>query len=350
MRPDFADREKVLSAFSNVRARLAAQKPYLLNIGPLKVKVEADEEIVRHWLRPALSHSLIAGAETKEAAMTLRMAVGREVSGMESLCSWAGSGAKNGIYESVESAGNMQLFDHGSQFWAFWSPEHREAHVWLADPGHLPPWEFGAPLKALFHWMCCAAGLQLIHGGAVGRDTGGVLLAGPGGAGKSTTALSCLGSGLKYLADDYCVIEPGPPVVVHQLYANAKLRPENLHRFEHLRNNFAWKPEEPGAKPMMFLDRTWDHLTIRRLPLRAIVMPRVSGVAGTRWKRSSAAKAWRAIAPSTIWQLPACQQKTFQNIAALSRSLPAFELQVGTNLEAIPNAIEELLRHLEDSR
>jgi hypothetical protein len=312
-------------------------------MGPLRVTVQADEELFQRWLAPALSQTLSADPDQKEAPLRIYIGVGHEIGVMKRLSSWVGTGVSNGIYESCEASGNTLLFDHASQLWAFWSPAHVDAHVWLASLDFLPPWEFGAPLKALLHWMCGEAGLQLIHGGAVGRETGGVLLAGPGGAGKSTTALACLGSGLKYLADDYCLIEPGSPPVAHQLYADAKLRPENLHRFEKLRANFAWEPDVAGAKPLMFLNDAWrDHMALR-LPLQAIVMPHVSGAADTTWKRGSSAAAWRALAPSTMWQLPARKRETFESISSLSRSLPVYELHVGTNLRTIPGAIESVL-------
>ena len=56
-----------------------------------------------------------------------------------------------------------------------------------------------------------AHGRWMTHAGAVGRDGRGVLLVGRGGSGKSTLALSCALAGMEIVADDYVLLEPGPP-------------------------------------------------------------------------------------------------------------------------------------------
>jgi hypothetical protein len=50
------------------------------------------------------------------------------------------------------------------------------------------------PLLTILDWWLAERALHCIHAAAVGLDSGGVLLAGRGGSGKSTTALACLQS------------------------------------------------------------------------------------------------------------------------------------------------------------
>ena len=52
-------------------------------------------------------------------------------------------------------------------------------------------------------------GLVLLHAAAVGDADGVVLLVGNGGSGKSTTSVVCSQAGLGFLADDFCLLEPG---------------------------------------------------------------------------------------------------------------------------------------------
>ena len=66
------------------------------------------------------------------------------------------------------------------------------------------------------------------------KQHGGVLLAGKGGSGKSTTALTCLNSELQYVSDDYCVVVAQPSPFAYNLYCTAKVRADNTHRVPHL--------------------------------------------------------------------------------------------------------------------
>ena len=77
---------------------------------------------------------------------------------------------------------------------------------WKRDLSPLPYYEAGSLMRAILHAWMRKQGVQFIHGGAVGTEAGGVLLAGRGGSGKSTSVLACLESGLKYASDDYCMV------------------------------------------------------------------------------------------------------------------------------------------------
>ena len=92
---------------------------------------------------------------------------------------------------------------------------------WLHQACPLPPYERAAPLRAIFHWWFQDRGFHVLHAGAAGTDGGAVLLAGKGGAGKSTAALACLGAGLSYLGDDHCLVKQNQDPCVYSLYNSA---------------------------------------------------------------------------------------------------------------------------------
>ena len=79
----------------------------------------------------------------------------------------------------------------------------------------------------------------MVHAAAVGDESGGVLLVGRGGSGKSTTALSCLGTQVGYLADDYCLVEMVEGPRVHSLYTSGKANRGSIARLPRLRAAFA---------------------------------------------------------------------------------------------------------------
>ena len=93
---------------------------------------------------------------------------------------------------------------------------------WVRDPGVLTRWETAAPLRTLLRWALRDHGLHMVHGAAVVGPRGAALLAGPSGAGKSTTALAAAQAGLGFVADDYCAVALGGPVV-HALCGVGKL-------------------------------------------------------------------------------------------------------------------------------
>ena len=124
-----------------------------------------------------------------------------------------------------------RIYSHlGPDFFSILDAQRAMAIYWCADAGQLPLYERGAPLRSIIHWWLRLSGLQLIHAGAVGTTDGGILLAGKGGSGKSTTCLACLHAGLLYVSDDYSLISLEPKPHVHSIYNTAKLRPDNLFR------------------------------------------------------------------------------------------------------------------------
>ncbi len=102
------------------------------------------------------------------------------------------------------------------------------AIFWTADAATLPYWEAAAPTRLLLHWWLSGGPLQLAHGGAVGLPDGGVLLAGPGGSGKSTSVLACLDSDLLYAGDDYVAARAEPAPYVYCLYSTGKVDTRSL--------------------------------------------------------------------------------------------------------------------------
>src|SRR2546429_207421 len=62
----------------------------------------------------------------------------------------------------------------------------------------------------------------------VGDERGAVLLAGAGGAGKTTTTVACLLDGLQFVGDNYVLLSQEAAPTVHGIYHNVKLRPGTL--------------------------------------------------------------------------------------------------------------------------
>jgi hypothetical protein len=213
----------------------------------------------------------------------------------------------------------------------------------VRDARRLPGYETGAPLRSILQWAMRAGGRQLVHAAAVGRADGGVLLAGRGGAGKSTTALLCLGTDLLYAADDYCMLSADPSPYVHSLYNSAKVYPADLGRFPRLAGVPSRSDDLDTDKALMFLYPHRREWITTGFPIRAILVPQVTGHPDTSVSRIPPPVALRALAPSTMFQAAGPEAPTLGILASYVRRVPCYALRLGTVLSAIPSAILEVL-------
>jgi hypothetical protein len=217
------------------------------------------------------------------------------------------------------------------------------AYFWVRDPGDLALHELGAPLLSLFGWFFRARDAQLVHAAAVGRAGQAVLLAGPGGSGKSTTALACLAAGLTHIADDYALVVGAPRPVVHALYATAKLNADSLARLPHLARVVRNPEREPEEKALLDLGPNLETRPGNAGAISALVFPRVGAAGAPALIPIAAGEALRALAPSTIFQMAGAGASTFAILGTLVKAVPAFRLQLGPDLSAVAASVASLL-------
>lgn len=219
---------------------------------------------------------------------------------------------------------------------------------WIPDADCVPVYETVSPLRTLLYWWMRRHGRQLVHAGAVGTVNGGVLLPARSGSGKSTTALACLTAGLLCAGDDKVLLTTDvQPVRAYSMYSSAALHGSHLRaRFSHL-VSFSEDPDpSEQEKAFTFLwDRYPDQLPAS-LPVRAVLVPQVTGHRDTQLSRSTAATSLRALVPSTVFSLPGAGRETFEILTKLVRPLPHYTLHLGTDLSQIPRVISDLLRTL----
>lgn len=224
--------------------------------------------------------------------------------------------------------------------------ELNRALFWIRDASTVPGYEKAAPLRSIIHWWALTKGFQLVHAASVGTADGAVLLAGKGGAGKSSTAVACLLSGMLYLADDYALVRTEPEPTVFSLYNSAKLDKKSLKRLR----AFADVPVDlnliDGEKVIQFMWQRDPERMCSTLPVRAILLPRVTGRHETRIVRTTSAAGLAGAAPSTVFQLAGSGPEGFHNIGKFIKKVPSFVLELGENPEEICQAIRRLLSEL----
>jgi hypothetical protein len=221
--------------------------------------------------------------------------------------------------------------------------ERRTAVFWIRDWRRLPTWETGAPLRAILHWWLGDHRRGFVHGAGVGLGSGGALIVGKGGSGKSTTALACLDAGLAYAGDDYCLVGATETPYVHSVYSSAKLTPDSMLRFPRLQQTLGTAGRADGEKSVLFLYPSYRSQLLGGFPLRAILVPRITGRSASDVSALSPSKALLQLAPSSLFQLPGRTPAGFAAIAALVRSVPCYTLQLGTDLSGVASAVAAVL-------
>lgn len=222
------------------------------------------------------------------------------------------------------------------------------ALYWTPDVGQIPIWDWGTPLRVILNEWAKLHGLFLAHSGAVGLVEGGVIFAGKSGSGKSTSALACLNHGaLMYAGDDYSLLSVTAQPYVHSLYSSAKLKGmPDFDRFSHLLPLVVNRDHLERQKALVLLNDAFREKVASGFPLRAILVSRISGTRETTIEPSTPNVALRALAPSTLLQLPGDGRETMMRLSALVRHVPAYTLNAGTDMRGIAQSVEALLTEL----
>jgi hypothetical protein len=221
---------------------------------------------------------------------------------------------------------------------ALWHVGERRGIVWAAEVDPMPYWVRAAPLRSILSWGLSAEGRHLVHAAAVGDDRAGALIIGPAGSGKSTTAAACLLAGLGFVGDDTVLAETAPVPRAVGLYASAKVSVSGLSLLKIDQS----EGEADGAKFVLDVARLRPTGFRRSAAISVIILPRVTSGRLTL-RRMTQMDALRALAPSTILQHPGDGAVGMAVSSALVQRIPAYVLELGSDIEAVAPAICELL-------
>lgn len=215
--------------------------------------------------------------------------------------------------------------------------------LWIKDARQILYTDSAAPFRSIFHWWMRDHNRQLLHAASVGDLTGSVLIPGRSGSGKSTTALACMFAGFFYLGDDHVLVDEAPKPQIYSLYNSAKVHEENLKDFPHLLPMVSNNKKLDCEKALIFMYEHHPERITTCLPIRLIIIPKITGLTSTKIYPVSPGKALKALAPSTIFQMSGAGLKDFQTIANFVRKVPCYTIEMGTTLSEIPKVIALLL-------
>ena len=290
----------------------------------------------------ALAH--LESEPTPDPDLTIRIWDARSTSTEAPRPPWGGDAyLEHGVIKDYFGPGFYTLYPPGTGVLQVLDEGAGQGFFWMNDAERLGLWETGAPLRTLIHLWLAGRGHQLVHAASVGRPDGCVLLVGGSGAGKSSSALVCLWSSLQLLGEDYVVISPGSPHQVSSLYCTAKVAPETLARLPRLRGLVHSPPTPDSEKALLDINGALPEKLLREAPLRAIAIPRILPDEVSAVGPASSGAALAAVAPSTLLQLPGTGSRAMTMLREIVTGARCHILEVGSNPDGIPPAIEDML-------
>ncbi len=218
---------------------------------------------------------------------------------------------------------------------------------WFASASAVPPTERAKPLARLLAPWLRDHGRQIVHAAMVADGAAGVLVAGRGGAGKSTVALAAGLAGLGYVGDDVVVLEEtrSAGFVGHSLYASCFIGRSHVERFTALPSSARGVLDAARDKVVLQLAHVLPGGAVPAAPVRALLLPRVTAATAGTLRPASVPEALRALAPSSLLAHPGQGQAELDRLERLVRAVPRWWLDLGGDVGEIPalvmGALEE---------
>lgn len=252
----------------------------------------------------------------------------------------------NGTVAGFDHPHIHTFFQLGTSALSLLHTRRRLAFFWVRRAEQLPYYEIASPLRLILYLWARTRGRLLVHGGAIGHASGGVLLVGKSGSGKSNTALAALRSPLSYAGDDYCLLAADPAPTAYSIFNAGKTYRADLHRLPFLAPHITNPDHLDGEKALFFIHEHFPDQIVTRFPLRAILMPRVTGQPTSQLRPTPMAAGLTALAPSTVTQLPGIQAEDFRLLVRAVRQVPSYVLEVGRDPAGALDLVQALLLEL----
>jgi hypothetical protein len=250
------------------------------------------------------------------------------------------------LEQNLVAEGLRAAYPYQAQLWQVYD-EHAQAALQLTGyPSDLPIWDSGAPLRHFIHWAMARRGSRLLHGATLGKGSDGVLISGPGGIGKSGTALAGIVHGLNTVGDDYVVVEHGDSPIARPVYRMFKQDLEGLGRLSASRQRLAGRLVNWQGKLEFDPEELSPGCMVRCLRLRAILIPSIARLPASRLQPISRDQAIEAITRSTVVQLAGDRASTALFCTALTARLPVFQFQLSEEPSEVAATVARLIEEL----
>jgi hypothetical protein len=311
------------------------------------VELRFASEALRQRLGPAFAH-LVGASERDAPGLTVHLWDSATTNAPPPPRPTVPDGHAKGALYHVDEPPLRAAYLPGIEALSILDSAAGVAWHWVGDATEQPYWEQACPIRQILFWWLRSRGYLQVHGAAIGTPTAGVLVVGRAGSGKSTVALSSLGSDLLYAGDDYVAVTTEPAPRVQSLYNSGKLEPDHVHHLlPGLLPLLSNADKLESEKAVIYVQPHFPQQTTGGFPLAAVLVPRVrAGQRESAVVETSRAAAFTALAPSTIFQLHTADPLVFSGLSKLIERVPSYGLELGSDVTAIPGVIQEFLARL----
>ena len=315
-------------------------------VGGSRVSLRFASDALRERIAPAFAHLAAPAGDAPELTVNLwdSASTGMEPPPRPPAASDEPAGA---LYHFQEPP-LRGAYQAGLEALSILDSEAGVAWYWVASASEQPSWDQACPIRQILFWWLGSRGYLQVHGAAVGTPSGGVLVVGPAGSGKSTVALACLGTDLLYAGDDYVAVALEPSPHVASLYNSGKLEASHVHDLlPHLLPVLANPDRVDSEKAILYAEQHFPQQTTSGFPLAALLVPTVRAARREpQILASSRAAAFAALGPSTMFQLHTAGSAELATLSSLVALVPCYTLELGSDLSAIAGTISDLLSTL----
>lgn len=250
------------------------------------------------------------------------------------------------IEEILKNTPYRLHFYQDLNFWQVFDVDKAIGVQWMQTPDGFPAWDTGSPLRNFVQWRLAKDDISLLHGGTLAVAGNGALLAGEGGAGKSSTVLAGIFAGLQSVGDDYVLVDVSQQTA-RPVFDTLKQDETGLRRLGQwghpaIPNDANWQ-----GKHQFYMGDVSAAPLIAELPLKALMLPDLTFGPTTTITPIDAKTAFLALAPSGVSQIHCDRARLFSVAGKLARQLPAFRLKLGTEPDEIVAALRTFM---EDAR
>lgn len=250
----------------------------------------------------------------------------------------------NGVFYSADER-YVAHYNSINNYFQIANNINNTAIYWLQNEELIPDYERSFSFRWILHHFTEKTDFCMLHAAGLGNTKGGFILPAKSGSGKSNTSLACIGSNIKYLGDDFILVD-SVNLIAYNLYNCAKIEPRRIRYFKKissvLNDNLTKYNSE---KAHIYLYPQFKSSLINSFKIKAILIPQFTGNLTTIISKASAADSLIAMAPTTIGVLKA-SKLSFQKMAKITKNLPAFSIKTGSNLSEIPAKINLLLNSI----
>jgi len=203
------------------------------------------------------------------------------------------------------------------------------AYFAVRDLDALPWWVSGSPLQTILHVWMREKEMQLTHCAAITNKKSGILLAGKGGSGKSTTLLSCLQEGFDILGEDYVLLGQER---AHSVYQTAKWTPQTRKIFPSYESYIANPDVADREKALVYYKDIFPSQIALSSPIHAIVSLRIGS--SPHLEEGTIQNSLQSLLLSTAMQLPHPDPRTNSLLCSFAKPLAHYRLTLGPDLKA----------------